>query len=174
MLVSEACFDGGWLKLKTSAEDALRWLAKEFKPRDWDIVPHVDKRSKTANSYAWVMINQIANRLQIPPEEVYRHCIEDIGGKTDVIRISKVAYTDFNRAFRNGHIGRKTELIGEDSTTYDVLLTYGSSDYNTREMSALIDSVLQECRELNIPTLDDMKIQSLIDDWDRRYQEESA
>lgn len=173
MDISEAVYGDGWLKLKTSATDALRWLAQEFKQGEWDIIPHVEKRSKNANAMAWGCINQIANKLQIPSIEVYQRCIEDIGGKTDVIIISKVAFDDFERAFVSGHIGRKVEIIGEANETYDVLVTYGSSDYNTKQMSALIENILQECRELGIPTLDDMKVQSLIDDWDRRWNSES-
>lgn len=171
MEVSEACYEGGWLKLKTSASDALRWLSDEFKPRDWDILPHVEKRSKNANAMAWGCINQIASKLQIPPIEVYRKCIDEIGGKTDIVIISKEAYEDFDRAFLSGHIGRKTEIIGEANQTYDVLVTYGSSDYNAKEMHALIESILQECRELGIPTLDDLKVQALIDDWEKQYEE---
>ena len=169
MEISDAKFDGGWLMLKTSASDALKWLAKEFKPREWDIVPHVEKRSRDANALAWAFIGKISNKLQIPPIDVYRRAISEIGGKSDFVRIRADAFKDFERAFTSGHLGRSCEIISERGGFYDVMIVYGSSDYDTRQMSALIDNILQSCSDLEIPTPEDEKIQSLLDDWERRY-----
>ena len=43
---------------------------------------------------------------------------------------------------------------------------YGSSSYNTAEMSKLIELIVQECKQLGIETKSKAEIESLIRSWD--------
>jgi hypothetical protein len=38
--------------------------------------------------------------------------------------------------------------------------------FDTMQMSALIDSIVQDCKQLGIKTLDDMEIDKLIEAWE--------
>ena len=57
----------------------------------------------------------------------------------------------------------RTKLNGVIVDFYKVYK--GSSDYDTKEMSILIDGVVSDCKELKIPTLDDIKISQLKSNW---------
>ena len=46
--------------------------------------------------------------------------------------------------------------------------TYGSSDYSVQQMSQFIDNLLQDCAALGIPTPDEQRINSLLEEWDKR------
>jgi hypothetical protein len=48
----------------------------------------------------------------------------------------------------------------------NVNLYYGSSVFDTMQMSALIDSIVQDCKAVGIKTLDDMEIDKLIEAWE--------
>lgn len=166
MRIKDAEFVLGKLELTVSAPEAMRWLYKFQPDKDYDIVPHVDKRSNNANAYAWVLLGKIAQKLNIPVEQAYRHAIEEIGGATEVVSVRNVAAEAFKKAFIKGHIGRNVELIGEHDGIADLLVSYGSSDYNTKQMSQLIDSIVQDCQALGIETKDQGYIDSLLGAWE--------
>ena len=44
---------------------------------------------------------------------------------------------------------------------------YGSSRYNTRQMSRLIDSIVQDCKDLGIETLPPEKLAAMKEEWGR-------
>ena len=49
-----------------------------------------------------------------------------------------------------------------------VLLAYnGSSSYNTKQMTRLIDSVIQDCKEQQIETMTPEELKSLLARWER-------
>lgn len=43
---------------------------------------------------------------------------------------------------------------------------YGSSTYDTRQMSALIDHIVQDCKQLGIETLTPDKLAAMMGEWD--------
>ena len=42
---------------------------------------------------------------------------------------------------------------------------YGSSTYDTRQMSQLIDNLVQDCKALDIETLTPEKLSLLMEEW---------
>lgn len=162
MLAEDAKYQDGWLMLKTPATDALKWLVKFVKGKSYDIVPHVEKRSRTANAYAWVLITKLSEVLNYPKEEIYRRAVSEIGGKSTVMSLRTNAVNDFRRAFINGHIGRNVEILHSDAEKTDLLITYGSSDFDRKQMSQLIDNLVQDCLAVGIETKDQNYINSLL------------
>lgn len=171
MIIHKAELQGSCLVLSVPPADAMRWLYGFKEDKDYEIQPAVKKRSRSANAYAWQLITQLSSVLNVPKEEIYAHAIENIGGLTDSLIMQANAVKDFEKRFVNNHLGRKVEIIGQLADRVEVLVTYGSSDYDSRQMSQLIDSLTQDCRALGIETLEDMKIQALIDDWEKQWQQ---
>lgn len=165
MYIDKVEYELGWLKLRTG--DRLTRFLNSFKEGDYDIVPHKEKRSNNANAYAWALIGQIASKMHVSPEEVYIHCIENIGGKTTVVSVADFAVADFKNAFIHGHIGRKVDIIGEHDGMKDLLVTYGSSDYNVAQMSELLESVISECDVLGIEHRPRDYIDQLVSEWEK-------
>lgn len=115
-----------------------------------------DKRSMSQNAYYWVLNNQLALQQRISPIEVYKEHIKNMAGIYDVILVKEEAVDSFIRNWqRNGtgwlvfDSGAKERYGGSH-----VLKVYrGSSDFNTEEMSRLIDLVIMDCESVGIPTL---------------------
>lgn len=165
MNISECKYEAGWLMLKMPSSECSRfwWY---FKPGEYEIKPAAKKRSQNANSYAWQLIGEISKKVSLPKNEVYQKMIEDIGGMSDVVTIKSEALYDFTRAFINGHLGRSVDPIGTHGEFTDVVITYGSSDYDTAQMSRFIDSIVQECHVLDIPTMEDARLDQIIKAWE--------
>lgn len=112
------------------------------------------RRSLDANAYFWVLVNKLSNKAEIAVTEVYRAYIKEIGGNSTTICVQNKAVEQLCKSWQHNGIGWITETF--DSKIPDctnVILYYGSSTYNTEQMSRLIDMVVQDCKEQGIETL---------------------
>ena len=46
-----------------------------------------EKRSNDANAYYWTLIGKLAEKIGIPPKDIYRTHIQDVGGNYEVVPI---------------------------------------------------------------------------------------
>lgn len=104
-------------------------------------------RSVSANSYAWHLITEIANVLRTSKEEVYLQMLKQYG-QSYMVEIREEALDAFLKNTKYcDYCGSRLE----EETRRHILQVYmGSSEYNTREMSILIDGIQSEARELGI------------------------
>lgn len=111
------------------------------------------KRSLDANSYCWVLIDKIASELGINKVEVYRNAIRNIGGVSDVVCVMDEAVDKLRQGWEKHGLGWQTETVpSKIGGCTNVILYYGSSVYDTKQMSQLIDNVVQDARALGIET----------------------
>lgn len=166
MKITAARYADGELHLQCPQADARR-LVYGFKAGDYDLVPHKDKRSLNANSYAWSLINKIAAAVGESPIDIYKQQTADMADTVDsrhAVPDEKVK--DYILRWQEGHLGRQCLLYPSQAPGYTVVTRiYGSSDYDTKQMSRFIDGLLQECEALDIETKDPGYIAALLRDW---------
>ena len=168
MKIESACYVDGEMRLKT-ADPSARKFVYQFKAGDYDITKAKRRRSLDANALAWKLIHDIAGEIGISPEEVYRDAVRNIGGVSDVICIKEKAKDSFIRVFTSGHLGRQVEeMPSKLDGCVTLVCTYGSSDYSVQQMSQFIDNLLQDCAALGIETPEETRINSLLEEWDKR------
>lgn len=141
---------------------------KKDRPYDLTIKEHREKRSLDANAYAWVLIGKIADALRITPKEIYRQAIQDIGGNYEVIPIKEAAADRFKEIWEAQGLGWPCMDMGKSKIPgyRNLRAYYGSSTYDTRQMSALIDHIVQDCKQLGIETLTPDKLAAMMGEWD--------
>lgn len=137
----DADFREGFQKLKdTDVEVEIRKFRK--------------KRSKDANAYAWVLIDKIAQAINADKTDVYRQAIREIGGVSDIICVKDEAVPQLRRGWEHNGLGWPTDTLpSKIKGCTNVVLYYGSSTYDTKQMSGLIDHLVSEAKELGIETL---------------------
>jgi hypothetical protein len=123
------------------------------------------KRSLDANAYAWVLIDKIAQATGVPKTEVYRQAIREIGGVSDIVAVPDNAVDKFREGWSKQGIGWQTEILDSKPGYKRIVVYYGSSTYDTKQMSALIDSLVQEAQALGIETLPPHEIARLNSLW---------
>ena len=124
------------------------------------------KRSLDANAYCWTLIGKIAEKTNVPKEEVYREAIRGIGGNYDVVCIKEDAADSLRSAWERNGIGWQTEvMLSKLDGCTNVLLYYGSSTYDTEQMSRLISNIQQDCASLGIEVKSQEEIDSLLKNW---------
>lgn len=165
MNITKATYNSvaGTLILEVPASAGFRFLAN-FKSGEYEITPAVKKRSLNANSYAWMLMTRIADKIGIAPEDVYWKEMHEIAGRQEIIRVRNDVADAFRRTFLNGYLGRDVVYIGGDDEWSDLKISYGSSDFDTYQMCQLVDKIIQDCEQLGIE-YDNGKMASLLEQW---------
>ena len=122
------------------------------------------KRSLNANSYAWVLITEIANKLRASKDEVYLQMLKRYG-QSSVISIVSEAVPVFMKSVKYAEEFGKGTVNGKDFTHIKVYM--GSSEMDTKEMAILIDGIVSEATELKIPTMTPTEIERIKEQWGR-------
>lgn len=165
----EVKLEGGWLMVKPAREDLGKAMAVVRKHKDklydLEIKEHRKKRSLDSNAYAWVLINKIAEALRLTPKDVYRQAIQDIAGNHEIIPIKTEAADKFKQVWESQGQGWPCIDIGRSKIDgyRNMKAYYGSSTYDTRQMSLLIDHLIQDCKALDIETLTPDKLALLLE-----------
>jgi hypothetical protein len=127
-----------------------------------EIKEYRKKRSLDANAYAWCLIDKIAAAMHISKAEVYRNAIKEIGGVSDVVCVRKNAADALCEGWQHNGLGWFTERTeSKIDGCVNVVLYYGSSSYNTAQMSRLIDSLIADAKELGIETMTPAELERL-------------
>ena len=121
-----------------------------------------EKRSLDANAYLWVLLQKIAEVLRTDKWSVYLQMLKRYGQFTYIV-VKPGAVEAVKKQWR------ECEEIGEidvnGTKAVQMLCYYGSSTYDTKQMSVLIDGVVSECQELGIETLPPDELKMLKERW---------
>lgn len=167
----EMKMEGGWLMVKPEREDlgkAMQLVRNRKKCRyDMEVKEHRQKRSLDANAYAWVLINKLADAMRLPPTEIYRQAIQNVGGNYEVIPVKEGAAEHFKKIWEAKGLGWPCVDMGKSKIDgyRNLRAYYGSSTYDTRQMSQLIDNLVQDCKALDIETMTPEKLALLMEGW---------
>lgn len=149
----------------TVTEDFSETFDK-LKDSDVDITikKHRERRSLDANAYAWVLIDKIAAALSVDKATVYRQAILEIGGVSETVCVQDKAVQKLREGWEHNGIGWQTDTLpSKIEGCTNVILYYGSSTYDTNQMSCLIDHLVDEAMELQIETMPPDKLAALIE-----------
>ena len=144
----------------------LRGIIERGKQLSVEIKQYRQRRSLDANSYMWILCQKIAESIGQTPENVYREFIRRVG-QFEFLPIKNEAVDRFIEAWSSKGIGWFAEKAWDSKiegyTT--VKAYYGSSVYDTKEMSILIDEIVTQCKEMGIETMTPAEIAALKEAW---------
>lgn len=159
--------DGGYL-LTISTRENIGALFDELHDTDVDVTvkKHREKRSLDANAYAWVLMDRLAEATGTPRREVYRQAVKDVGGNTEVVCVREKAVKRLCDGWQKNGEGWQTEIIDSKlDGCKNVILFYGSSTFDTKQMARLIDNIVQDCKAVGIETMTPQQLDALKEDW---------
>ena len=133
---------------------------KEYKP----------KRSLNANAYFHVLVDTIAHKMRLSHTEVHNRMIADYGQvDKDVNYIIMKDIIPWEK-MEKIHLRPTTNTqMLDDGQLYRVFYVMrGSHTYDTKEMSILIDGVVEEAKQLDIETLTPNELERLKSQWEKQ------
>lgn len=159
--------NGLWLCLRVKDAAPARRFVSECKGLYTATIKRFRKpRSLDANAYFWVLCDKLAQETGQTKTDIYRACIKEIGGVSDTVCVREKAADKLISGWQANGIGwmaekDKSKIPG----CVNVILYYGSSTYDTVQMSRLIDLIVQECRQQDIETMTPLELERLKEDW---------
>ena len=149
----------GWrlsVLLSPDSVKAARTLCDTAKDKvlDAEIKPHREKRSLTANAYAWKLMSKIGKAVTppIPNEEVYEIMLRRYAPVTIVSVLNGVNLADYVP---------HSELYSEGESMSEWRVYKGSSEYDSKEMSVFIDGIKSEAEALGIEVMTPAELEVL-------------
>lgn len=125
-------------------------------------VKYRNRRSLDANAYMWVLLQKMADKLHRDKWEIYLEMLGRYGVFTHIIVKPHVVEKVKNEWRAVKELG---EVSVNGTTGIQLQCYFGSSTYDTKEMSVLIDGVVSEARELGIETLPPEELERMKAQW---------
>lgn len=144
--------------------DVPEWLrtADRGAPLRVEIKKWTERRSLDANAYAWVLIDKIAAALHDTKEAIYRQAVREIGGVSDIVCVINAAVERLRQSWSKNGMGWQSEVMpSRIPGCTNVVLYYGSSAYDTRQMSRLIDRLIDDAKLLGIETMTPAELEKI-------------
>lgn len=152
------------LDFRASPEELDELMAKDVV--SVEIKEYHPKRSLDANAYCWVLLGKLGAKLNESPVDIYRESIRDIGGNYDVVCVTNDALPSLLRNWSHNGLGWLTETFDSKiPNCTNVKLFYGSSVYDTAQMSKLINVVVDACKAQGISTETPEELERMVERW---------
>ena len=133
-----------------------------------EIKKYRKKRSLDANAYFWKLLQEICEKQDLNTIEEYKRRVKELG----IFKQFKLMAQDiktFEKIWTDRGIAWFCEIVDTEyiyNTEFKIVNAYyGSSSYNTKYMSRLIDNLVQDCRAVGIETKSKEEIESLLNSW---------
>lgn len=122
------------------------------------------KRSKDANALMWVCLDKIAEKIHSDRWSVYLKMLKDYG-KFTYICVKPNVVEAVKKQWRECEEVGRVNINGQDSV--QLLCYFGSSTYDTKEFSRLLDGIINEMRELGIETPTSKEMEVALEKWEK-------
>lgn len=148
----------------------ITYLIEQAKDKQFELKEYKPKRSLNANSYCWILCDKIAKEMNkdngeiFVKEDIYKDAITQIGTFEPMI-VQERTFQTFKRIWENQGLGFIVQEVGRKDNCIKVHCYYGSSTYDSKEMSLLIQLLVNLAKSYNIETRSQQEIGSLLDSW---------
>lgn len=141
---------------------------------EMEVKEYREGRSLSANGLYWSLIGKLSDALKISKPNMHNKMLrrygqaEIIDGKLVYIYVLDTEEAEQKSLEADTYHIRPTSHTreGNDGKTYRIYtLLRGSSTYNTKEMSVLIDGVIDECKNVGIETMTEEQLSLLKEEW---------
>lgn len=141
-------------------------------------VKYREKRSLDANAYYWQLLSKVAEKLPLSKPSAHNLMLRKYGQKFIVDgKLVYLVLPDTDEAERAAdeaetyHIKATSQVKeGKDGKMYRTyIMLRGSSDYDTKEMSTLIEGLVSDAKELGIETMTGEEIERMMQQYEKHY-----
>ena len=112
-----------------------------------------NKRTLRQNAYMWKLIHEIANKWHVEDLDVYIQALEQANAKSEYVLGLPTIENELKKNFRAVKVVRPEIYKGKKMIVYECFI--GSSKMNTKEMSELLEIIINWATQLGIPVLED-------------------
>ena len=126
-----------------------------------------EKRSLDANAMLWACLGEIAQSIRADKWEIYLQMLKRYGQYTYIC--VKPNMVDAVKAQ-----WRESEVVGEininGQKAVQMLCYFGSSTYDTKQFSVLLDGVISEMAEMGLQTPPSEEMRRALEQWEKNNE----
>jgi hypothetical protein len=151
-----------------TSKELIKRLVELPDDKKYEIKEYKERRSNDANAYFHVLVNQLARHFNIKDEDMKIKMNLDYG---TIARFEdgRIKGCKVPKETNMKEIYKYSKWYKEDDDGYDCYIFYKETHtLNTKEMSQLINGVVQECEDAGIETKTESEINSLLERWDKK------
>ena len=146
-----------------TSKELIKRLVELPDDKKYEIKEYKEKRSLNANNYYWQLVTELGNVLGMDKEWLHFLLLQKYGQSE---MISVVADVDMKNYLKYYAEAGESVLNGKNFKHYKVYK--GSSEMDKKEMSILINGLVEECKAQDIETKTPAEINSLLERWDNK------
>lgn len=142
--------------------DLVLFLMNQDKEKLFDLTEHKEKRSINSNSYYWALVGKVAQKTHISSNVIHNQNLRDLGliwrinGGVIPIYLPDTEEAEKEALNASTYHVKPTSQVkeGKNGKMFRCyVMLRGSSTFNTEEMSALLDLMIQEAKAQGIETM---------------------
>jgi hypothetical protein len=146
-----------------TSKELIKRLVELPDNKKYEIKEYKEKRSLNANNYYWQLVTELGNVLRTDKEDLHFELLRKYGQCEMISVVADVDMKDYLKYYTEAG---ESILNGKTFKHYKVYK--GSSEMNKKEMSILINGLVEECHIQGIETKTPAEINSLLERWDNK------
>lgn len=128
-----------------------------------EVKKYREKRSLDANAYAWCLMQKIAEAVGSDKWDVYLRCLQRYSRAFTHVIVKENAVEKMKELYRTCiDLG---EVTVKGKTGHQLQVYYGSSTFDSKEMSVFIEGIVSECKEMGIETMTPDELERMKQEW---------
>lgn len=173
------------MKITRKANELIMFLAGQKQDSLWDLQDHKEKRSLTQNAYYWALAGKVAKksiRYGTNINEIHNRNLRELGLREYINDQPIVIYIPDTEEAEKATLNAESYHVkptsqtkeGKDGTMFRCyVMLRGSHSFNTEEMSALVDLMIQEAEAVGIETLTPIELAQMRE-WEKQHEKHNT
>lgn len=146
-----------------TSKELIKRLVELPDDKKYEIKEYKEKRSLNANNYYWQLVTELGNVLGMDKEWLHFLLLQKYGQSEMISVVAEIDMSDYLKYYTEAG---ESVLNGKTFKHYKVYK--GSSEMDRKEMSILINGLVEECQIQGIETKTPAEINSLLERWDNK------
>lgn len=121
------------------------------------------KRSLDSNSYAWVLMQEIAEAINSDRWSVYLEMLQKYSREFTFVICKENAVDRLKELYRTCIDYGEVNVNGTEG--HQVQVFFGSSTFDSKAMSVFIEGIVYECKQLGIETMPPDDLKRMVEQW---------
>lgn len=123
------------------------------------------RRSLDANAYMWVLLQKIAEATHSDKWSVYLQMLQRYSREFTFVICKENAVDRLKELYRTCVDLGEVKVNGAEG--HQIQVYFGSSTFDSKAMSVLLEGVISECKELGIEILPPDEIKRMVSEWNQ-------
>lgn len=129
------------------------------------------KRSLDANAMMWACLKEIADVINADKWDIYLRMLKRYGKFTYIV-VKENAVEAMKKQWRECEVVGDYEVNGQKAV--QMLCYFGSSTYDTKEFSKLLNGIVSEMQEMGIQPPPSKEMQRALENWEKERKIEKC